>query len=460
MDNFFSCFLDKVFCNKLKINVIGDVLIDEYFDVQVERISPEFPIPVHYSSTESPNKKLCGGAANVAFQFKNFNIDVNLISIINSEAKNICDSYGINTQYSIVDDKIKNPIKKRFYKDFHALTRWDIEQPFFGLPNISEYLNKIDIPEADINIFSDYDKGLFSTDWHKKFLTKSKSLVDPKKNFKIWENCYLFKPNAVEANRFIHKNNIEDQLRWIQALLNCENVVITNSGNGVSAIDDDQKTYKVIPHKVLTKPESVIGAGDCFMAFLAMAIGVNMDLLDCLSIAFEAGTNYVANRYNKPLNPSDFFTKDKLINNPAILKNRDFDLVWTNGCFDFGLTSGHIECLKFAKKQGDKLVVGLNSDTSIARLKGNGRPILPLKDRINILSSLESVDFIVSFEEDTPLKTIEKIIPNTIVKGGDYKKENVAGNKISNVVIFDYIEGISTTEKIRRINEVSGNISN
>ena len=455
MNSFFSSFFDKLYSSSLTINVIGDVLVDEYHQVEVDRISPEFPIPIHCSSTEEPSKILCGGAANVAAQFNNFNIKVNLISLLNPKTEQICLKNNIETKYSIVSDKIKNPIKKRFYKDFHPLTRWDIEQYNFGLNDIGTYLEKLKIPEADINIFSDYDKGLFSTDWHKKYLKQTKSLVDPKKKLNIWEGCYLFKPNAIEARRFVNKENVEDQLKWLQALLGCENVVITNAGEGVNAIDDDEKIHRIFSGNKKIKPESCIGAGDAFISFLAMAIGLDICLPECLSIAFEAGTKYVANRYNKPLNPSDFFVDTKLITNPLVLKNRDFDLVWTNGCFDFGLTSAHVDCLKFAKSQGSKLVVGLNSDASINRLKGSGRPVLPLRDRMKILSSLECVDFVISFEEDTPIETIKKIVPDIIVKGGDYKKENVVGNNISNVIIFDYVDSISTTEKIMRFNEIS-----
>lgn len=456
MDNFFSQFFNNLLATNLTINVIGDVLIDEYYQVEVDRISPEFPIPVHHSKNENPTNVLCGGAANVAAQFKNFGVNVNLISLMNSRTQKICESNGISTKNSIIDDKINNPIKKRFYKDFHPLIRWDIEQPAFGLQNIDEHLNKIDLPDADINIFSDYDKGLFSTNWHKKFLTKSKSLVDPKKNFKIWENCYLFKPNAVEAKRFVLKDNAEDQLKWIQALLNCENVVITNSGYGVSAIDDDQKIYKVLPHRVLTKPESVIGAGDCFMAFLAMSVGLNMDLLDCLSIAFEAGTNYVANRYNKPLNPSDFFIKDKVITNPAVLKNRDFDLVWSNGCYDI-MHFGHVNSLKYAKSLGTKLCVGVNSDESIKRLKGDNRPIVPLKERVEMLKALDCVDFVVVLEDDFPQNIIEQIKPDVLVKGADWEGKNVAGaDVVKKVEYFPLVEGLSTTNIIEKIIRVYG----
>ena len=393
MNNIFSKLIDKLFVKPITINVIGDVLIDEYYHVEVDRISPEFPIPVHSSDTSEPYQTLCGGAANVAYQFRNFNAKVNIISLLSPKAEKICSSSGINTEYSIVDEEINNPIKRRFYKDFHPLIRWDIEKSNFGLNNIDSYLEKIKIPEADINIFSDYDKGLFSTNWHKKYLKQSKSLVDPKKKLNIWEGCYLFKPNAVEAKRFVNKEKVEDQLKWLQALLGCNNVVITNAGECVDAIDDNEKVYHVTPSKKVIKPESVIGAGDAYMAFLAMSLGSGIDLLESLNISFEAGINYVANRYNKPLNPSDFFVEDKLIDNPAVLRNRDFSLVWTNGCMD--LTHfGHISSLKQAKSFGDKLCVGINSDESIAKLKGEKRPIIPLSQRIEMLKAIKYVDFI------------------------------------------------------------------
>ena len=213
----------------------------------------------------------------------------------------------------------------------------------------------------------------------------------------------------------------------------------------------DLKIYQVIPHKVVTKPESVIGAGDCFMAFLAMSVGLNMDLLDCLSISFEAGTNYVANRYNKPLNPSDFFVKEKIVTNPAVLKNRDFDLVWSNGCYDI-MHSGHVNSLKYAKRLGSKLCVGVNSDESIKRLKGDNRPIIPLKERLEMLKALDCVDFIVVLEDDFPQKTIEQIKPDVLVKGADWEGKNVAGADIvKKVEYFPLVEGLSTTNIIEKI---------
>jgi D-beta-D-heptose 7-phosphate kinase/D-beta-D-heptose 1-phosphate adenosyltransferase len=451
MNSFFSRFSNNLYSRSLTINVIGDVLIDEYYQVEVDRISPEFPIPIHCSSTEEPYKVLCGGAANVAMQFRNFDVKTNLISLISPKMQDICEANGINTKYSIVSKNVKNPIKKRFYKDFHPLIRWDIEQPNFGLSDIQKHLNNISIPDSDINIFSDYDKGLFSTNWHKKYLKQSKSLVDPKKNLNIWEGCYLFKPNSVEAKRFINKEKVEDQLKWLQALLGCDSVVITNAGEGVSAIDDDEKIHYVIPNNKPVKPESLTGAGDAYIAFLAMALGIGVDLKEAISIAFEAGTKYVSNRYNKPLNPSDFFVKDKLITNPAVLRNRDFNLVWTNGCMD--LTHyGHISSLKQAKSFGDKLCVGINSDESIIKLKGDKRPIIPLVQRIEMLKAIECVDFIVVLEEEFPQNIIEEIKPNVLVKGEDWRDKRIAGADVVDRVEFvPLIEGLSTTNIIGKI---------
>jgi D-beta-D-heptose 7-phosphate kinase/D-beta-D-heptose 1-phosphate adenosyltransferase len=451
MNSFFSRFSNNLYSRSLTINVIGDVLIDEYYQVEVDRISPEFPIPIHCSSTEEPYKVLCGGAANVAMQFRNFDVKTNLISLISPKMQDICEANGINTKYSIVSKNVKNPIKKRFYKDFHPLIRWDIEQPNFGLSDIQKHLNNISIPDSDINIFSDYDKGLFSTNWHKKYLKQSKSLVDPKKNLNIWEGCYLFKPNSVEAKRFVNKEKVEDQLKWLQALLGCDSVVITNAGEGVSAIDNDEKIHYVIPTNKPVKPESLTGAGDAYIAFLAMALGIGVDLKEAISIAFEAGTKYVSNRYNKPLNPSDFFVKDKLITNPAVLRNRDFNLVWTNGCMDL-MHFGHISSLKQAKSFGDKLCVGINSDESIIKLKGDKRPIIPLVQRIEMLKAIECVDFIVVLEEEFPQNIIEEIKPNVLVKGEDWRDKRIAGADVVDRVEFvPLIEGLSTTNIIGKI---------
>jgi D-beta-D-heptose 7-phosphate kinase/D-beta-D-heptose 1-phosphate adenosyltransferase len=177
---------------------------------------------------------------------------------------------------------------------------------------------------------------------------------------------------------------------------------------------------------------------------------LGFDIQQAAEISFNISYFYVTKNNNENLSYLDFY---KILNTKIVdkemLSQRNFKLVFTNGCFDAGLTAGHIECIKFAKSQGDKLVVALNNDESIRRLKGKNRPILCLNDRIDILSSIECVDFILSFEEDTPIELIKSIKPDTIVKGGDYKPGDVVGADISEVIICPTKECVTTTEKIK-----------
>ena len=180
--------------------------------------------------------------------------------------------------------------------------------------------------------------------------------------------------------------------------------------------------------------------------------------VDAVKIAYEAGAVYVQNRHNKPILPFDL---QKYINplqakfvTPEFLKDRPKDnkLVFTNGCFDL-LHEGHLHTLREAKKLGGDLVVALNSDESVKRLKGENRPIQDLKERMAIISSLEFVDFVVSFDTDTPLELIQTIKPEVVVKGAEYKPENVVGYGLAEIVVVPYLDGKSTTNKINKINE-------
>lgn len=178
-----------------------------------------------------------------------------------------------------------------------------------------------------------------------------------------------------------------------------------------------------------------------------MALGHGFSCKEAAEIAFNAGCQYVQQDILKPVvAPWQLHRQMKFIS-PQCLTQRDYRLVMTNGCFDGGLTRGHIECLKFAKAQGDKLIVALNDDASVQRLKGKPRPFMTLEDRMAILASLEYVDFVVPFAEDTPLKLIQTIMPDLIVKGGDYKPEDVVGYGIVEVRLCPLSSCKSTSDK-------------
>lgn len=451
-------FLSRVTDKKININVIGDTIIDEYYDVEVERISPEFPIPVYKSNSLDPTSGIIpGGAANVALQFQYFNVNVELVSLLDRISQVIFDSKGIKTNHSKVLGNIFIPRKRRIYSQNTPLVRHDFEKENYGLDDIKKQLFELNIPDSDFNIFSDYSKGVFCIPWFRKFMQKARNIVDPKHNFiDLWEGCTYFKPNAVEAEKLSDRKNNVDQLDFFMDALKCEGVLITKSGDGVVGKDMDHDYFEVKPYCKIENPESVIGAGDCFVAFVSMALSRGFTLEEAAQIAFIAGSAYVKRKHNRPLCPAELFslTGNKEIQNPEILRNRNFKLVFTNGCFDFGLTAAHIDCLKFAKSHGEKLVVGLNSDKSVNRLKGRGRPLMSYSERLKILSALDSVDYIVGFDDDTPYELIREINPNLIVKGGDYRKEDVVGNDLAPVELFPFVNSTSTTDKINKYNNL------
>lgn len=451
--NIIQKFLEHDAKSKISINVIGDPIIDIYYDVSVNRISPEFPIPVYKSVDENPlSGMIPGGAANVALQFKYFNVNFELICLLSNLAQVVYDSRGIKTGYSKVVSNFAVPTKKRLYSQNIPICRWDIEKENFGLEDIKKHLLELSIPESDLNVFSDYNKGMFSYPWFRKFFRKTKSIVDPKNNnIDLWQDCTIFKPNSIEAKQFSDRKNWEDQADYFMNSLRCNSVVITQGGQGVVGKEADYFEYR--SKNSFSDPKSVIGAGDCFCCFLAMAVARGFNLQEACEIAFEAGAIYVKRDLNKPVSPAELWsaTGSKIVTCPEILANRNFKLVFTNGCFDL-LHGGHLSSLKYASQQGEKLCVAINSDDSVRKIKGENRPIMQLSDRLSILENLEFVDYIIIFDDETPIEIIKSIEPDIIVKGAEYENKVVIGREYCKEVRFAPTYGsMSTTNIITKI---------
>ena len=458
----FEDFVKNLFLKKkLKICVIGDAMIDQYYNVSVKKISPEFPIPVMCSEYDTATE-LPGGAANVAYQFKNFNVDVKLCSFLDWLAGELLFRSGVNTQLCEMTEA-KVPRKKRFYSDGFPTYRWDVEQKNYGfMPKDLEANQNIlydrimsEIQNFDVVIFSDYDKGVFSDKITNLVRTAKISIVDPKnKNIEKWKHCTIFKPNKKEALELTGCDNIQSAGEKLLSQLECEAVVITEANEGVS-IFDKSGSYKIRPSSVLPKAKSVIGAGDCFIAFLAMAMSQGFQIKPAVELAWNAGLIYVQNSLNKPISISDLEAgksqpEDKILTDIDFLLDRQFDLVFTNGCFDI-LHTGHLSLLNFAKKQGSKLIVAVNSDESIGRLKP-GRPFINLYDRMTVLANLSCVDYVVSFTDDTPLKLIKKLRPEVLVKGDEYKVKDIVGADFAEkVVVAPMVRDRSTTTIVNKI---------
>jgi len=428
-------FITKAMSTKKTINVIGDCLLDESYEVE-KRYNPESTAPA-FNITKKL-QSLPGGAGNVIYQYQNMPLKSRLYGAIDSRSKQVYQEHNIKTNNTIKCHS--TPIKARYYQDNKILQRIDDEI-------IKDHNFTGNLKNSDINVFSDYDKGFLVKPWFKDFLRNS--IVDPKPTSSIykWHGCHAIKLNSDEAYSITNSRHSPSQLDIINKLTGCKNIVITMSGNGVVGLDEGEYFYIEQPGVIV---RNVVGAGDCFLAYFSYAKALGFSTKESCNIAILASTIYVSNETRKPLNLIDLIT-NKIVPCASLLKDRNYNLVFTNGCFDV-LHAGHVECLKFAKSKGDRLVVALNSDNSIKRLKGMDRPINNLQNRLSVLASLEMVDYIIHFDEDTPLNVINQIKPNSIVKGSSYSKNDVVGNNlVDEVFICPMVEGLSSTNIINKI---------
>jgi D-beta-D-heptose 7-phosphate kinase/D-beta-D-heptose 1-phosphate adenosyltransferase len=452
-----SKFLD---CNRSgkipKIAIMGDLMIDEYFEVEVNRISPEAPVPVLYSQNEEPTDFKPGGASNVAYQLKNWNVECDLYGIIDSKAKQKFSDFGLNIKGPICDE-FPIPRKKRFYQ-VQSLMRWDIEplKVQYGASLLNSLLDEFKKSDYDVVILSDYDKGLFELEFTKELIRHCNkngiiTIVDPKNEpIRKWIGCTIFKPNEGEAKKFCGGQSycVVEELK---NKLACK-VVVTKGGEG--AVGYDESMFEIKCENTVSSNNAIYGysgAGDCFVATLALAYAHKFNLQEASQIAWQAGASYVKTNHNEPVKPLDL--ADSKFIHPDDLKDRDFKLVVTNGCFDI-LHVGHLKTFKEAKKYGDKLAVLINSDESIKELKGESRPINKLEYRKEMLASLECVDFVIDFSEKSPYNLIKNIRPNVLVKGGDYTVDQIRSSElVEETIIVPLVEGLSTTEIIRKAKE-------
>lgn len=449
-------FYQKNLSTKKKVTVVGDAMLDEYYQVTSNRISPEFPIPILKSNSENPFKVVAGGAANVIRQLEYQNVESKLVAILDSYSYEVFNK-NINIDYCVTPWNSMIPRKKRFYHEDFPLVRWDCETERYNLSeeDYDQTIKSLVIPESDIVVFSAYGKGMFFTPWYKKYLKNNITIVDPKKNGEKWQNCTIFKPNASEAQNISGKKEIKDQLNFIMKKVKCKAVIITQSGQGLcGCVDSPDNYFEIRPQIQNIDVRSVIGAGDCFTAFLALAYSHGFSLEDCSKIAFNAGISYVKNKHNEIVSLLDLLEScedyDKIIYNPKLLQTRKTKLAFTNGCFDI-LHEGHLQSLKFAKNKAEKLVVAVNSDESVKRLKGKERPVNDIKTRMKMLASLDFVDYVVCFEEDTPLEIIKSIKPDVLIKSQPYNAKEIVGAEIvPEVYICPKKINISTTDILKK----------
>ncbi|HEG2607202.1 D-glycero-beta-D-manno-heptose-7-phosphate kinase [Campylobacter sp. W0066.1] len=452
--------LDFLSSKKPKILVVGDFMVDHYIWCDCTRISPEAPVMVMKSQKED---KRLGGAGNVYANLKSLGAEVFALGLVGDDESGRFLKENLNAKLLVEKDR-KTPLKSRVLSHSQQVLRLDDENDFNTKLEdeiIKEY-KKI-VKDYDAIILSDYAKGALTSKVTKALIEHANTLnlpilIDPKgSDFSKYQNATLLTPNKKEAIQALGVekiDNLEKALKKLKDDLNLTYSIITLSEEGIALFDE--KLY-IIPAKAL-EVYDVTGAGDSVIAMLAYALALKVDIVKACELANDAAAVVVAKVGSvsvsleeiKNLKKASF--EDKIKSKEELVKLiQNQKVVFTNGCFDI-MHYGHIKYLEKAKKLGDILVVGLNSDEGVKRLKGNSRPINLEFQRACMLASMYFVDYVVIFDEDTPYELIEFLKPDVLVKGADYKgKEVVGSNLVKKVELIDFEDGFSTTNIINRI---------
>lgn len=462
-----------------RVLVVGDIMLDRYWYGPTQRISPEAPVPVVKINQDEDRP---GGAANVALNIASLNGQVTLLGITGedeaaSTLKTHLSAMNINCQF------LQSPVhptitKLRVLSRNQQLLRLDFEESFIDVekePLIDQ--TKALVAQHDLLLLSDYDKGTLSD---VQSLIKAANdlhipvLVDPKGNdFARYRGATLITPNLSEFEAVVgHCKTEAEIVSKGQALLkelDLTAMLITRSEQGMTLLRHDHEEFH-LPTQA-REVYDVTGAGDTVIATLALAIAANAEFTQASALANIAagivvgklGTSTVSEaELNAELSSGQesgfgVLSQEQLKIAVELAQARGEKIVMTNGCFDI-LHAGHVSYLNNAKDLGTRLIVAVNNDASVTRLKGLGRPVNPVDRRMAVLAGLAAVDWVVPFSEDTPQRLIANILPNTLVKGGDYKVEDIAGGVEviaagGEVQVLNFEDGISTTKIINAIKQ-------
>ncbi len=466
--------------------VIGDVMLDRYLIGSVGRISPEAPVPIVL--LDSQNER-AGGAANVAANLALLGITTHLIGCVGDdlEAKSLAKliaKIGIKNQCFTSKNR-PTIAKTRVVSGHQQMMRLDQESSaiFTAEENAALQANIHAALEASpkIVILSDYAKGLLSLDICQSIINTCKTknipvLVDPKgSDYSKYEGATALTPNKKETAEACNANiNDVDLIAKAIALKDCiklQFLAVTRGEEGITLIDNDQ--IKNTHHLAASAKQvfDVSGAGDTVIATLAAGLMHGLTPLEALTVANLAAGVVVGKVGTVPITQADLIEAlqaekggvqahkicdlAQILTKVATWKQQKQKIVFTNGCFDL-LHAGHVTYLEAAKKRGDKLILGLNTDISVSAIKGPTRPMVHENDRARVLAALESVDAVILFDEDTPLNLINAIKPNIIAKGSDYSASQVVGGLEvqswgGEIALIDLVEGRSTSKLIQKM---------
>jgi D-beta-D-heptose 7-phosphate kinase/D-beta-D-heptose 1-phosphate adenosyltransferase len=460
------------------VTVIGDVMLDRFWSGGSRRISPEAPVPVVNVMSQEDR---AGGAGNVAVNLAHLGIDVSLVGLCGEDdharALRACvEATGV--RWNVMPCGGETIVKLRVLSRNQQLLRMDFESPLasYGNDLFVGYARQ-HLADADLVVFSDYAKGSLSMVDRLLEVCREMgkpTLVDPKGlDFERYRGATVLTPNLAELEAIVGPCNDETALlektETLRVSLDVQAILVTRSEAGMTLIQAGSPPQ----HLAASAREvyDVTGAGDTVIAVMAGCLSAGLPLSESARFANQAAGIVVAKLGTASVTPAELraipTSEPRPSNKTGVMSESDLlveieqakltgqRVVMTNGCFDI-LHPGHVSYLQQASAQGDLLVVAVNDDDSVRRLKGPSRPVNPTADRMAILAALACVEFVVPFSEDTPVRLIEAVAPDVLVKGGDYKVEEIAGHESvlargGRVITLDFVEGHSTSGMLARL---------
>jgi D-beta-D-heptose 7-phosphate kinase/D-beta-D-heptose 1-phosphate adenosyltransferase len=477
----------EAFLNRLpdlRVLVIGDLMLDEYVWGEAERISPEAPVQVVDVKREDLR---LGGAGNVINNLASLGARVEVVSVLGDDADShvltgIIESQGLSANGIRRVRGRTTARKTRVLASNQQMLRIDRESRT-PISNADEQtlLNDLQelLPGVDVVLLSDYQKGLLTVSFLQAIIALCRAakipvLVDPKgDDYSKYRGATLLTPNRKEAGLASGIDIVDEESllragRQLRQEVDLDALVITRSEEGMSLL------FREGPEKHLpTRAREVFdvtGAGDTVLTVLGLALAAGLSMEEAAELANVAAGIVVAKVGTSTVSGPEIlaeisrqhFDTDRKIKSRDQLRGllqdarqKGKQIVFTNGCFDL-LHVGHVKYLQHARQLGDIFVLGLNSDDSIRRLKGDKRPLINQEERAHLMAALSCIDYVVIFDEDTPLELIDILRPNILVKGGDYTPEGVVGKDLvesygGRVELIQFVDGKSTTNIINKI---------
>ena len=463
-----------------RLLVIGDVMLDRYWHGSASRVSPEAPVPVVKVANREDRP---GGAGNVALNIAALGSAVRLVGVVGDDETGLelysrLKAAGVYCDFLQSEEK-PTITKLRIISQHQQLIRLDFEKAFeasdiIGLQDKAKSL----VDDSQVMVLSDYGKGALQDINDLIDLGRSRNIpiiVDPKgTDFTKYRGATLITPNLTEFEAVMGGSHNEEELvnkglRLVREL-NLEAILITRGEHGMTLIRPDSPELH-LPARA-QEVFDVTGAGDTVISVLAASMAAGDGFADATALANLAAGLVVGKLGTAAISGPELrramladqnsgrgvMTAEQLQIVVQDAKAHGEKIIFTNGCFDI-IHAGHVGYLADAKQLGDRLVVAINDDDSVRRLKGAGRPINPVERRMAVLAGLEAVDWVVSFSEDTPEPLLESLQPEVLVKGGDYTKDQVVGGSYVEsyggmVRVLEFLDNCSTSAIMEKMKEV------